>query len=703
VSDVGRLIDRHVFLDVETTGLDASADEVIEIGAVFVVGGEVEREASWLIRPTCAVPALIEALTGLSTDALAGAPSLEELWPQLDGAFDGYTVVAHNAAFERAFLKGLIDEAPVLDSCELALILFPELPSHALDALVRWLGLGAGARHRALADAHDTLRVVLALLERARREGQGWALSQVAGRLPAGPLHRLLTGLSRLEANAVPAAKPRPHPRASLPETLALWADAPHPAALELEVDDAAGLAWSAAERVKGSTWLVASQAQLRALPHAPRLPSHDAVPSEARLRALLSRRVVLDPALAAAMAYLERWANRGRKDVGTWSGFWRDRVPLFEPMRTLVRTVAAVRPPEGALAGSVAEVGRWLEAGVAPDALIWLDASSAPELERRRLTTTVDVASLRRLPELFELAAPGRPITPALLAVNDSARALATHLEAFTKAVGLERSGDGPWPGLRERLLATGRELSTWADELANAPSTPLLDGLAEEAARTVQALQRVAASEDDDEVWASRSAVWCRPSLAAAEASVATLAARAPSLFLSDVHRADSWAARLKAPAPLRVGQASAARPLCIRSQLSDDAALAEAALTSPGPITVLSAEPLPEPLVRALLERARSQRRQVRLHVSGAGPRDVVLQEWWGLGPLPRIHGDVVLLGGGHRFALRRVLAANERLEALLLRTTFDPDAWGAALVGLSWFEARVTAPVAVHVAA
>jgi hypothetical protein len=675
---------------------------VIEVGAVFIDGGAVEREVSWLIQPTRPLPALIEALTGLSTDALAGAPSFDELWPQLAGAFDGYTVVAHNAAFERAFLKGLLDDAPVLDSCELALILFPELPSHALDALVRWAGVGAGARHRALADAHDTFRVVQVLLERARGEARRWGMTQLAMRLPAtGPLHRLLTGLARLEGPPSPGRVERAARPAALPAPLARWADAPVALALELEVDDGPALAVEAAARVKGSTWVVASQAQLRSLPHVSRLSGRSAAPSDARLRALLARRVVLDPALAAAMAYLESWGARGRRDVASVSGFWRDRVPLFEPMRALMRGAPSEPPPPGLMAGSVSDVGSWLEAGVAPDALVWLEAPSAPELERRRLTVTVDVASLLRLPELFELAAPGRPITPALAAVNDRARALAAHLAPWPQPSVVERAEGGAWPALRELLVNTHRAVSTWVAELGAAPASLLLDAVCEEATRTLDALRRVAAPGPRDEVWASRGSLWVRPPLAAAEASLAALAARAPSLFLSDVRRGDAWAARLGAPPPLQVGQATAARPLCIRSRLTEDAALAEAALAAPGPLTVLSAEPLSEPLVRALLERARGQGRHVRLNVSGAGPRDVVLHEWWGLGPLPPLHGDVVLLGAGDRFAVRRVLAANRAVDALLLRTGFDPPGWTAALDGVSWFEARVreTEPVTV----
>ncbi|MCU0695156.1 MAG: 3'-5' exonuclease [Myxococcaceae bacterium] len=688
--DVAHLLDRHVFVDIETTGLDANTDEVIELGAVFVRDGSIEREASWLVRPTRPVPAVITALTGLSTDALAGTPSFEELSHELVGAFDGYTVVAHNAVFEQSFLKELLAGVPVLDSCELALILFPELRSHALEALVRWAGLGDGARHRALADAHDTFRVVSVLLERAAAEAPGWSLTQLTGRLPTGPLQRLLLGLAR--TTGASAARPHEKPAADveLPAVLERWSHAPESLAIELEVADAAALAVACARKVNGSTWVVAPHAHLRRLEAVPRLPPRDGAPTGARLKALLSRRVVLDPTLAASMAYLERWGARAGVDVSTLSGFWRDRVPLFDVMRTLLRAPADAPPPPGLYVGTPADVASWLEAGVAPQALVWLDAPTAPELERRRLTVTVEVSSLLRLPELFELAAPGRPMTPGLKAVHARTRALALRLAPFTEATRLDRSTPEPWLGLRDELLAVGKDLAWWLSELRGAPPSPLLDGVIDEAARLAERLQQLVHPAVRDEVWASASAVWRRPDVAAAQASIAALTAKAPCLFVSDVRRGEAWPSRLGSPPLVQHGAVSAARPLLVAARLESEAGLAETALHVDGPLTVLSAEPLTEPLVAAFVASAARQSRQVRLHAAGAWPGDVVLQEWWGHGPVPPSRGPVVVIGGGDRFAVRRLLAAGRPVEALLLRTPFDPAAWAAPLAGVSWFE-------------
>ena len=63
-----QLVDNHLFLDIETTGLDAGTDEVIELGAVLIRNGRVAAEHQWLIRPTRPVPAVISALTGLTDD-----------------------------------------------------------------------------------------------------------------------------------------------------------------------------------------------------------------------------------------------------------------------------------------------------------------------------------------------------------------------------------------------------------------------------------------------------------------------------------------------------------------------------------------------------------------------------------------------------------------------------------------------------------
>jgi hypothetical protein len=54
---------------------------------------------------------------------------------------------------------------------------------------------------------------------------------------------------------------------------------------------------------------------------------------------------------------------------------------------------------------------------------------------------------------------------------------------------------------------------------------------------------------------------------------------------------------------------------------------------------------------------------------------------------------------MAGTGDRFAVRRLLAAGRSVEALLLRTPFDPGGWAGALAGVSWFESTLRSEVPV----
>lgn len=162
------LFERHVFVDLETTGLDPASDRVIELGALFVERGVPVQRLSRLFDPGIEVPAEVQLLTGLRGADLVGHGDFGAFLGDLADALRGWTLVAHNAEFERSFLQGLLERenVPLIDSCELAHYLYPELPSHSLDALIRYTGTGPGAKHRALQDCEDTFAVMAQLLDR---------------------------------------------------------------------------------------------------------------------------------------------------------------------------------------------------------------------------------------------------------------------------------------------------------------------------------------------------------------------------------------------------------------------------------------------------------------------------------------------------------------------------------------------------------
>lgn len=183
------LFTRHVFLDLETTGLDPRVDEVIELGALFVENGRVVDRFARLYRASRPLPLTIRRLTGLDDATLAGHRRFGWDIAELRERLAGWTVVAHNASFEKGFLPNLLGpiRAPVLDSCEVLHYLHPELPSHSLEALLRWAGRGPRARHRAMTDCEATHAVLLHALEGCIREGRGDDVSDLLSILDARP------------------------------------------------------------------------------------------------------------------------------------------------------------------------------------------------------------------------------------------------------------------------------------------------------------------------------------------------------------------------------------------------------------------------------------------------------------------------------------------------------------------------------------
>ena len=181
-------------VDLETTGAHPAHDRVTEIAVIEVEGGEVRDEWSTLVNPETPIPAAIQALTGITNDMVAGAPTFARLAEGLHERLQGRVFVAHNARFDYGFLKrefaraGLDFRAKTLCTVRLSRRLYPEHARHNLDSLIARHGLACRARHRALGDADAVWQFLrLAAAERGA-EVMAVAARQVA-KQPSLPPH----------------------------------------------------------------------------------------------------------------------------------------------------------------------------------------------------------------------------------------------------------------------------------------------------------------------------------------------------------------------------------------------------------------------------------------------------------------------------------------------------------------------------------
>ena len=130
----------YVAFDLETTGLSAETDRIVEIGAVrFDAEGAVLGEFQRLVNPLRPSGPQARAVHGISDAELALAETAEVVLPEFLGFLGDpavTTLLAHNASFDAGFLG---------------------------RELARRLGLDPDGPHRALADARRVRGLWLAL------------------------------------------------------------------------------------------------------------------------------------------------------------------------------------------------------------------------------------------------------------------------------------------------------------------------------------------------------------------------------------------------------------------------------------------------------------------------------------------------------------------------------------------------------------
>ena len=177
--------DSFVAFDLETTGF-RDYDDIIEIGAVKVIGGEVKETAEFcfrtFVKPTeKKVTPEITALTGISPEDVQNAPSnAEALKSFLDFADDGILLGFNCMKFDSRLLTRAGRYAHIIIANEYfdvmryakknreKLGITEKEPS--LGALAAKYGVKNPCAHRALADALTTARVFFKLREQISAE-----------------------------------------------------------------------------------------------------------------------------------------------------------------------------------------------------------------------------------------------------------------------------------------------------------------------------------------------------------------------------------------------------------------------------------------------------------------------------------------------------------------------------------------------------
>ncbi|WP_329333739.1 TerD family protein [Streptomyces sp. NBC_00663] len=153
-------------VDVETSGLRPGRDRVLSLAIVTLdPQGRQTGEYATLLDPGCD-PGPVH-IHGLTSERLAGAPTFEEIAPQVGALLSGRVLVAHNAQFDYDFLAHEFAHVrswvPVSRRlCTLALnrLVGPATPDLKLGTLAAHYGVRQEKAH----DARDDVRVLSGIL-----------------------------------------------------------------------------------------------------------------------------------------------------------------------------------------------------------------------------------------------------------------------------------------------------------------------------------------------------------------------------------------------------------------------------------------------------------------------------------------------------------------------------------------------------------
>jgi len=168
---IDNLSDSFVVFDLETTGLDASQHEIIEIAAIrFKKGTNTHDTLEGLVKPKKPIPHRITGLTGITQDMVDrdGEPIRNAL-EQFKSFVGNLRLVSFNAEFDMAFLQAAAKanglstfKNPTACALKLARKAWPGRNSYRLDDLASDGEFNSGIAHRALEDARRALIIYAA-------------------------------------------------------------------------------------------------------------------------------------------------------------------------------------------------------------------------------------------------------------------------------------------------------------------------------------------------------------------------------------------------------------------------------------------------------------------------------------------------------------------------------------------------------------
>ena len=159
---------KFVAIDLETTGLDATQDKIIEIAAIKIdLKTQEKSEFHKLIKINQRLPKIITKITGITDDMLKNGENQKEVLKSFNTFIGDLPLVAHNAKFDAEFLINALNKEfgltridnLFIDSISQFKLYYPRFDSYKLKDVIERLEIQANPNHRALNDADAVAKI----------------------------------------------------------------------------------------------------------------------------------------------------------------------------------------------------------------------------------------------------------------------------------------------------------------------------------------------------------------------------------------------------------------------------------------------------------------------------------------------------------------------------------------------------------------
>lgn len=162
----------YVVIDLETTGVSAASDHIIELSAMRV-NGEQSTSFSTLIAIERALPLSITALTGITSSMLRNdGVKLESALAAFIDFIGDLPLVSHNVAFDLSFLEAACKRCQqpkisnyCIDTMSIAKRQIDDLDSYSLASLLAHFDITHERLHRGLSDCLGVKKIYVKLIE----------------------------------------------------------------------------------------------------------------------------------------------------------------------------------------------------------------------------------------------------------------------------------------------------------------------------------------------------------------------------------------------------------------------------------------------------------------------------------------------------------------------------------------------------------